>query len=496
MKFNNDGVGVTEMGMAEADDLVDIWLSVKHFEKLEIPGDIEKIELIKKVCTYDRAFFEDLQTQYMSGKISIKNNIRGSVNEISNISVGEPGSNIFGMPDIGTVEYDRLFHDGAEILKEPIAYVILNGGESTRFGVKTIRGLNPAFNFAGKYCSLIELKMRHVAFMNKSFGSSILPVFVNSFFTNQNTMRVLKQNNFFGVNENDVYNCVHQVIHRVYPKAEDLVYWHETLREKGLTNLEEELAEQSLKFMKEWTKQKGEGAIFKPEGKNKLYTLVSPGHYFSFMSIISNYTLGFLIERGVKRIMVASNDNMLATVNPAILAFHQSKGHGATVEVVPRLFDRGGAPVTIGGKTVILEDFSFPDQESLWKVPYFNPISSWIDIDKLLQLAELAPDDLVQAAHGNTDKRKLCSDAVIRLGNRIQTYAVLKQIAEDMGNGIVYTYPVIQFEKLYGDLVGLLDPTFLLVPKILRHTQMKSVDHIYQILVDRALEILEPQLHI
>lgn len=495
-EINRDGVRAAELARDQADGLIDIWAAAKPRESLENVSDAERIRQIKKECTYDREFFEELQKQYMSGKISIQNNIRGSADEISNIRMGRPGSNICEMPDIGKDEYDRLFSDGIKILKEPLAYVILNGGESTRFGVKTIRGLNPAFNSGGRYCSLIELKMRHVAFMHEKFGSSILPVFVNSFFTNENTMRVLGQNNFFGVDEGDVYNCMHQVIHRVYPKAADLVYWHETLREKGLTDKEEELARQSLRFMTEWAKLKGEGNIFRPEGRNKLYTLVSPGHYYSFMSIVSSYTLGLLIERGVKRIMVASNDNLLATVNPAILAFHKSKGNGATVEVVPRLFDRGGAPVEIGGKTVILEDFSFPDQETLWNVPFFNPISSWIDVDKLLELAELKPGDLVEAAHGNGDKRKICDSAVKRLGEKIQTYAVLKQIAEDMGSGIVYTYPVIQFEKLFGDMVGLLDPMFLLVPKALRHTQMKSVEHIYQILVDRALEILEPQIHL
>lgn len=187
---------------------------------------------------------------------------------------------------------------------------------------------------------------------------------------------------------------------------------------------------------------------------------------------------------------------LLATISPAILTYHAESGRGATSEVVPRLFDRGGAPVDIGGKTVMLEDFSFPDQESLWKVPFFNPISSWIEIDSLLKLCNLTKEDMVDAAHGSEHKRKKCNAAVRRVGDRIQTYAVLKQISEDMGNGIVYTYPVIQFEKLYGDLVGLLDPLFLLVPKVFRHTQMKSVDHIYQILIDRALEILEPQINL
>lgn len=491
---NEDGVKVMEADRNRADDLISSWMQVRPAAYLEYLCDNERIKQIKKERTYDRVLYEVLQEQYTSGKISIKNNIRGAAEEIRSIRSGVQDSNIFEMPDIGTNEYGGLFHKGEEILKEPLAYLILNGGESIRSGVKTSSGLNPELYLSGGYRCPIEMKMRHVAYMNEKFGSTIFPVFVNSILTNENTIRMLKQNSYFGVAESDVYSCMHQVIHRVYPKADDLACWHEMLGEKGITDLEGDLSEQSLKYMKEWARLKGEGSIFRPEGRNKLNTLASPGHYYSFMSIISNYTLGSLIERGVRRIMVAGSDNLLATVNPAILAFHQSKGYGATIEVVPRLLDKGGAPVTIGSKTVILEDFSFPDQETLWKVPCFKTASGWIEVDKLLKLAELTQEDLVEAAHGNREKRIKCSNAVRLLGNKLQTYAVFRRIAEDMGKGIVYTCPVIQFEKLHGDLAELLDTMFLIVPRVMRYTQMTSSDHIYQILADRALDILEPQM--
>ena len=63
-----------------------------------------------------------------------------------------------------------------------------------------------------------------------------------------------------------------------------------------------------------------------------------------------------------------------------------------------------------------------------------------------------------------------------------------------MGNGVSYTFPVIQFEKLFGDLISLLEPEFLLVPKLMRHTQIKSIDHIYQVYNDQSLEVLKSQV--
>ncbi|MDP4182621.1 MAG: hypothetical protein Q8942_16225, partial [Bacillota bacterium] len=136
----------------------------------------------------------------------------------------------------------------------------------------------------------------------------------------------------------------------------------------------------------------------------------------------------------------------------------------------------------------------FPDKETLWNTPFFNPITTWIEVDALLNLLKLEKDDLIEAAYGNPQKRAKCNKAVNDLAKQLPDYVVLKHISEDMGNGIRYNYPVIQFEKLFGDLIGLLNTLYMIVPKVYRHTQMKSVDHIYQIMADRSLEILKPQI--
>lgn len=494
-EINKVGVRVNSLSREQAELLINRWLTEgPQKEPLEEGGFNGQIEKLKEECCFNEELFNDLQKNYINKNMSIKNNIRADKGKLTQIDLEQSSSNVVKMPEIGSFEYDRLFSEGNELLKEPIAYITLNGGESTRFGVCTIRGLNPAFFVSGRYCSMIELKMRHLRFLRERYKSTVYPVFVNSFFTDESTMKVLKNNSFYGLPAENVFHCIHQVSHRVIPNVEDLIYDHEVLREKSVTVHEEELQKQYLETMLDWARENGEGSIYNPEGLNKLYTLVSPGHFYSFMSIVSNYTLGFLLERGVKRLIISSNDNLLSTVDPAILAFHVKKGYGTTSEVVPRLYDSGGAPVIIDGKVEILEDFSFPDKETLWKTPFFNPITTWMEVDSLLKLLELTQEDLIDAAHGNEEKRNKCKQAVDQLADKLDTYVVLKHISEDMGKGITYRYPVIQFEKLYGNLIGLLEPLFLAVPKVLRHTQIKSVEHIYQVTSDRALEVLKPQI--
>jgi len=496
-EINQKGAQATTYERHAADALIDNWGQRQRArsEKMELNTNQETIEKIKQTCGFDKAGFLETQNQYKGGLLSISGNIKAERAKIEQIDSENENSPLTIMPLIGTTEYNDLFDEGISLLKEtPLAYVILNGGESTRFGTHVIRGLNPVFFMGGKYRSSIELKMANVSFIRARHGATVLPVFVNGFFTHSNTMRVLRTNGYYGIPETDIYSCVHPVTHRVNPRTEDLTYWFDILRDREATEVGEELAGQYNQAMKEWAFEAGEGEIYRPIGMNATNTLVSPGHFYSFMSLVSNFTLGNLIEREVKRLLVSSNDNLLATIDPSILALHAKKRRNATVEVVPRLFDRGGAPVIIDGKVVILEDFCFPGQETLWATPYFNPITSWIEIEKLLGLVGITETEMVAAAFGDPAEQQRCQEAVSALSRKVPTYTVLKHMTEDMGDGIKYPFPVIQFEKVYGDLAGLLEPTFLLVPKLLRHTQMKSVDHVYQIAIDRSLEVLEPQV--
>lgn len=494
-KINENGVTVLKLSYDTLEMMIEEWKSnKKNIKQAVITVSDKEIDTIKEECGYTHESFVKLQKLYKEGAISLKGNMVDYNGEIKPLSVGLSDNSLHMMPLIGTKEYDALFKEGIDLFTEPMAYIMLNGGESTRFGANTIRGLNPSFYISGKFYSMIELKIKHLNFLQKRYSSKIYAVFVNSFFTNKQTQRVLMQNNFFNMPDENIFHCMHQVIHRVNPRKDDLLFWHENIRERSLSRHEEDLARQYLDAMLQWTESVGEDEIYKPEGLNKIYTLVSPGHYYSFMSLVSTGTLGHLIKRGVKRIIVSSNDNLLSTIDPAILAYHKRCNRGTTVEVVSRLFDKGGAPVLLNNAIKILEDISFPDKQSMWNTEYFNPITTWMEVDSLLELLMLDKSDVIEAAEGNPEKLNLCTKSVDKLAEKIKTYVVLKHIADDMGNGIQNVYPTVQFEKLYGDLVGQLNPNFLLVPKALRHTQMKTVSDIYNTVSDRTLDILKPQI--
>ena len=83
----------------------------------------------------------------------------------------------------------------------------------------------------------------------------------------------------------------------------------------------------------------------------------------------------------------------------------------------------------------------------MWNTEYFNPITTWMEVDSLLELLMLDKSDVIGAAEGNPEKLNLCAKSVDKLAEKIKTYVVLKHIADDMGNGIQNVYPTVQFEK-------------------------------------------------
>lgn len=488
-KLNTIGVSVSQLDKGELDIQISNWLGeVKPVENEVVENITDEI---KKIYGFNLNLFEKLQAGYRDGSISMVGNVACKSEQIDTAKLKYLMTEL---PLPGSDDFNRLYKQGEQYLQDPIGYVILNGGESTRYGTHVIRGLNPSIYIDNKYCSPIELKLANIKFVRERYNAKVYPVFVNGYFTENNTKRVLETNNYFGLPEEHIFHCSHEVIHRIVPTVSDLDYWFENIRERSASARDEGLAHQYHETMKNWIKDTGSAEVYEAVGRNKTNTLVSPGHYFSFMSIVTNGVLGKLIREGVKRLVVSSNDNLMATIDPAILALHINKGNKVTSEVVPRLFDRGGAPVYIDGRIQIFEDFRFPDQQTLWNTPYFNPITSWIEISALLSLLELSENDVVNASEGDLNLQKKCKDAVYELALKLPSYPVLKHLNEDMGGGITYQFPVIQFEKLLGDLITNLNPQFLLVPKLMRHTQIKSVDHIYQVYIDKSLEILKSQI--
>ncbi|MGC6416641.1 MAG: UTP--glucose-1-phosphate uridylyltransferase [Bradymonadia bacterium] len=144
------------------------------------------------------------------------------------------------------------------------------------------------------------------------------------------------------------------------------------------------------------------------------------------------YALGFrglvgkLKAAGIKTVLVTNVDNAVATVDPVIYGQHLSVGKPVTVELVNRDGgDTGGAPFWYQNRLQLLEHFRLPLNADL-NPPVFNTNTFWID----LSVFENTPD--------------------------LTWFAVSKTVKGE---------PVIQFERLLGEVTSFVDTNYLCVPR-------------------------------
>ena len=108
-----------------------------------------------------------------------------------------------------------------------------------------------------------------------------------------------------------------------------------------------------------------------------------------------------------------------------------------------------------------------PREEAEFALSYYNSLTSWIHIDGLLAAFGLTRDTLSDA--------EAVTAGIRALAVRMPTYVTLKEVKKRWGHGHEDVFPVIQFEKLWGDMTALpeLKTSFVTVSR-LRGQQLKE----------------------
>ena len=167
-----------------------------------------------------------------------------------------------------------------------------------------------------------------------------------------------------------------------------------------------------------------EGDIFRDDtGAPSFY---GPGHGDALYGFQASGLLPTLREAGVTTILVSNVDNALATIDPLLLGYHLNGGQRVSIELVDRWpNDRGGAPYWLEDRLQLVEAFRLPPTANA-QSPVFNTNTFWID----LTVFEEPP--------------------------RLTWFPVSKEV-EDR--------PVIQFERLLGEVSSFVPSSFIRVPR-------------------------------
>lgn len=154
----------------------------------------------------------------------------------------------------------------------------------------------------------------------------------------------------------------------------------------------------------------------------------APGHGDLPDALRESGLLARFTEHGGRMLMMANLDNLGATVDPAVIGWHLDQKTQVTCEVVDKVgSDRGGIPVRLDDRPVVLEEFRLPEGFDPSQVRVFNTNTFHFDARAL---------------------KDLDMDWTF--------FAVTKKVEGQ---------PVIQFERLVGEVTSHLETRFLRVSR-------------------------------
>ncbi len=153
----------------------------------------------------------------------------------------------------------------------------------------------------------------------------------------------------------------------------------------------------------------------------------APGHGDVFSVLAASPAFAAFRAGGGRVVLISNVDNLGATLDPRVIGAHLSAGRPVTVEVAEReRGDQGGAPMLVGGRLEILEGFRFPAGYDMDTVPVFNTNTLLLDA------------------------------TAVRADYPLTWFRADKTVDGR---------PVVQFERLMGEVTAFVDATFLVVPR-------------------------------
>jgi len=420
-------------------------------------------DAIRKTHGFDPLQHEQLRADLRSGRIGLARNRLPVDTQIEDVR-----------PD-DVVQLDSGASQGdvgrAALAAGKVAVLTLAGGVGTRWtsGAGVIKALSPLAILQGRHRSFLEIHLAKSRRAARRAGAVVPHLISTSFMTHAAIARSLERRERYGY-EGPVYlSPGRSIAQRLVPMVRDLVFlWEETTQEI-LDEQKQKMREAVREALKQWAHDAGEGSDYVDNLAEQRFN--PPGHWYEVPNLIRNGILAQLLREhpAVETLLLHNVDTLGAALDPAALGHHLASGATLTFEVVPRrISDRGGGLARVNGRVRLLEGLAQPREEDELALRYYNSMTTWIQIDRLLDVFGLTRADL------GGDPARL-AEAIRRMAKRVPTYVTIKDVKRRWGHGQEDVFPVAQFEKLWSDMTSLADLTcgYLVVPRV-RGQQLKS----------------------
>jgi hypothetical protein len=340
--------------------------------------------------------------------------------------------------------------------------VTLAAGAGSRWtqGAGVVKALHPFCRLGGRHRTFVEVHLAKSRKAGRAWGAPVPHVVTTSYLTHEPTRSFLQANGNYAYPGALLLSPGRSVGLRLVPMVRDLRFAWEETPQQLLDEQAQKVRESLHAALMNWAEQAGEANDY--TDNLPLQCLHPVGHWYEVPNLLRNGTLSALLDArpGLRYLMVHNVDTLGADLDPGIVGLHAESGKALTFEVIPRrVEDRGGGLARVDGKVRLVEGLALPREEDEFKLSYYNTLTTWVDVDRLLAAFGLARGDL-------GDQAKV-SAAVSRMAGRVPTYVTLKDVKKRWGHGQEDVFPVCQFEKLWGDMTALPEVAcgFVVVPR-------------------------------
>ncbi|MFZ9857540.1 MAG: UTP--glucose-1-phosphate uridylyltransferase [Roseiflexaceae bacterium] len=395
---------------------------------------------------FDRDLHEQIRADVRVGRIGLMQNRLPANSTIADVEAGDV-FDATGHMSLSTTQCGETAIRAGEV-----AIVSLAGGAGSRWtqGAGVVKALHPFAKFAGKHRTFVDVHIAKSRQIGRIYDAPPTHVFTTSFLTDQPlqsayTQRVIAGRPW-GYAGQIVLSQGRSVGLRLIPTARDLRFLWDEMPHQILDEQAQKMRDSVHAALIAWAQQQGEAADYTD---NLPHQCMHPvGHWFEFANMLRNGVLASMLAQQpqLKYLLMHNIDTLGATLDPGLLGWHIEHGNALTFEVTSRrIEDRGGGLARVDDQLRLVEGLAFPRAESEFSLSFYNTLTNWITLDSLLAVFELTRADVLH----NPDKVQL---AVRLMAHRMPTYVTIKDVKKRWGNGQEDVFPVMQFEKLWGDM--------------------------------------------
>ena len=403
----------------------------------------DSLESLLAECGFDREQHEHIRAELRAGRIGLAQNRLPVSSDIRDVEQGD----VLASDDIPEDIRER----GLKALAAgEVAVISLAAGAGSRWtgGAGTVKALHPFAKLGGRHRTFVETHLAKSRRIGKTAGAYPAHIFTTSYLTQEPIAQALAQHNRYDYPGPLALSPGRSIGLRLVPMERDLRFAWEEVAQQVLDEQQQKMRESVHAALIGWARKAGEGSDYTDNVPGQCLHPV--GHWYEVPNLLLNGTLAALLKERpqLKYLMVHNIDTLGADLDAGILGLHMSHTGAMTVEVTPRrLEDRGGGLARVDGRVRLVEGLAMPNEEGEFALTYYNSLTTWMTIDRVLALFGITRDDLQDQAKVAAGIRKLAA--------RMPTYITLKDVKRRWGHGQEDVFPVAQFEKLWGDMTTL-----------------------------------------